>query len=149
MLDKTSIKVFVDSLTNYFPQIGATHVEVGTPYLQEVSRPPSSDLTGVINVSGIRNGSIYFSCPEQKLGYLLKSQGETEYEDELLEDLVGEVANTIAGNARAAFGSDFVISVPRIVRGALSQVRLPENIQCVVIPIYWQRFQSVIVMALD
>ena len=42
-------------------------------------------------------------------------------------DLVGEVANTIAGNARSEFGEEFEISVPIVLRGAPDEILLPRK----------------------
>ena len=37
-------------------------------------------------------------------------------------DLVGEVANTISGNARKVFGREFLISVPVMIEGAVDKI---------------------------
>ena len=49
--------------------------------------------------------------------------------EELLVDLVGEVANTISGNARYVFGKDFMISVPVVIEGAPSSIHLPKDLR--------------------
>ena len=46
------------------------------------------------------------------LTVLLMRMQETDTSDANIMDLVGEVANTISGNARRDFGRNFIISVP-------------------------------------
>ena len=45
------------------------------------------------------------------------SLGETDTSEEMLIDTVGEVANTLSGNARESLGKNFIISVPKVVKG--------------------------------
>ena len=42
-------------------------------------------------------------------------------------DLVGEVANTISGNARKVFGREFLISVPVMIEGAVDKILHPNT----------------------
>ena len=66
-----------------------------------------------------------------------------------IKDLVGEIANTISGNVRQAYGSDFMISVPVVVEGKAKDIKLPDNIQSFVIPITWKDFKSFLVVCLE
>jgi len=75
--------------------------------------------------------------------------GEKDVTSDHLCDLVGEIANTIAGNARQAFGAEFMISVPVVIKGEPDKVSLPKNTRCVVIPTKWKFYQSIIVVALE
>ena len=75
------------------------------------------EYTGVINISGKREGVVYFTAPKAMLTVLLMKMQENDFSHETMRDLVGEVANTISGNARRDFGRDFVISVPSVVSG--------------------------------
>jgi chemotaxis protein CheX len=63
-------------------------------------------------------------------------------------DLVGEVANTISGNARRDFGRDFVISVPNVVHGEHADVSAVPGRRSVVIPIHWRSHSAKLVVAL-
>jgi chemotaxis protein CheX len=62
--------------------------------------------------------------------------------------MVGEVANTIAGNVRRDLGKDFAISVPTVVSGAGSAVVLPPDTRPVVIPINWRSHVAKLVVCL-
>lgn len=148
-MEKESIEVFIDSLSHFYRQVGVGEVNVGVPYLLDSKSPLVSDFTGIIGISGKRRGCVYFSCPKAMLSYILTSMGEMDNSSEHLCDLVGEIANTIAGNARKAFGADFMISVPVVIQGAPDRIQLPDNTRCVVIPTKWKSYQSVIVVALE
>ncbi len=148
-MEKESIEAFINSLNNFYSQIGVAEAVVGVPYLLDSSQPVASDFTGIIGISGKRRGCVYFTCPKAMLSYLLMSMGEKEMTNEHLCDMVGEIANTIAGNVRQEFGDEFMISVPVVVQGVPENIHLPDDIRCVVIPTKWKSYQSAIVVALD
>ena len=75
--------------------------------------------------------------------------GLDEVSTEDIKDLIGEIANTISGNVRQAYGSDFMISVPVVVEGPARDIKLPENIQSFVIPLTWQTYKSYLVVCLE
>ena len=66
-----------------------------------------------------------------------------------IKDLIGEIANTIAGNVRQAYGSEFMISVPVVIEGKAKDIKLPDDIQTFVIPITWRGFKSFLVVCLE
>ena len=96
---------------------------VGSPYLVNEGKPTVQEFTGLISIAGKRRGIVYFTASRPMLTVMLMRMGETELTQENMCDLVGEVANTISGNARRDFGKDFMISVPRSWRSD------PEKIQ--------------------
>jgi len=83
------------------------------------------------------------------LTVLLMRMGETELTEENMADLVGEVANTISGNARRDFGKDFMISVPQVVAGEPDKVATPDNVRSFVIPINWRSHAAQLVVCLE
>ena len=66
-----------------------------------------------------------------------------------LKDLVGEVANTVSGNLRKSFGSDFQISVPIVVEGPAKDIKMPKDIDTYVLPINWREYESFLVVCLE
>ena len=111
-----NIQIFIDGVVRYFHHTQDKTVKVGTPYLANNTVPQAMDYTGIIGISGPQKGCVYFTAPRILLKHLLLSLGETNTEEENVADLVGEVANTISGNARSEFGQDFMISVPVVVQ---------------------------------
>ncbi|MGH1440364.1 MAG: chemotaxis protein CheX [Cellvibrionaceae bacterium] len=148
MSEKT-LEVFIDGAVRYFQHTSDKDVKVGTPYLAKNSKPEAFDYTGVIGVSGPIKGCVYFSAPRILLKHLLLSIGEKNTGDENLVDLVGEVANTISGNARSEFGKEFMISVPLVIEGAPSNIHLPKHLRSHVIPVYWKSYNAVIVICFE
>jgi chemotaxis protein CheX len=73
---------------------------------------------------------------------------ESDFSHETMRDLVGEVANTISGNARRDFGRDFVISVPSVVAGERPEMPNMTGLRSFVIPINWRSHSAKLVVAL-
>lgn len=148
MSEKT-LQVFIDGVINYFRHTSDKDVKVGTPYLVENANPAAFDYTGIIGVSGPYRGTVYFSAPKLLLTHLLLSMGEKDTSVENIVDLVGEVANTISGNARTEFGQEFMISVPVVVEGAPGRIHLPKDLRSYVIPVYWKAYSAAVVVCLE
>ena len=75
---------------------------------------------------------------------VIKVMGEPDSSITMMKDLLGEMTNTISGNARTEFGSDFIISPPKIIEGAPSIAYLPKDRQSYVTPFTWRGYEAVI-----
>ena len=148
-MTEKNIQAFIDGVLHYFSQTTDTKAVVGTPYLLQNTKHLSFDYTGIIGISGGYRGCVYFTAPSALLRHLLTSLGELDSSSEMLVDLVGEVANTISGNARKQFGSDFMISVPVVIQGSLDTIHLPREARSYVIPISWHQYSAAIVVYLE
>jgi len=116
-LSENDLRLFVDSIKNYLrvttrqePQI--TSAFLGTGDVQ------GFEFNGIVTFSGAYNGQVIVSMPARLLRELLLLQHETDLSDGNLLDAVGEIANTLAGNARKTLGSGLEISVPIKIQGA-------------------------------
>lgn len=143
------LQVFIDGVNRYFNEANNMDIEIGTPYLVENKMPEAHDFTGIIGISGPYRGSVYFTAPRVLLSHLLVSIGETDSSEENMMDLVGEIANTISGNARLEYGEEFMISVPLVVRGIPDEIYLPKEARSFVIPITWKHYDAAIVICLQ
>ena len=148
MLTEAEIRTFVDGVTNYFETVATQKAGVGSPYLVLDGKPGAYEYTGMIGISGSRQGMVYFTAPRGMLTVLLMRMQETDTGEENLKDLIGEVANTISGNARRDFGRNFVISVPRVIAHDVDAVVLPHN-RSFVIPINWRSHCAKLVVCLQ
>jgi len=148
-MDDKRLTIFVQTIAHYLTQTASHELILGTPYLNENKEPMTYDFTGIIGVSGGYKGCVYFTAPRALLKHMLLSMGESELHDENLNDMVGEVANIISGNARKDLGQEFMISVPVVVRGELDEIYLPKNIRSYVIPLFWNSYRAAIVISLD
>ncbi|HMW31186.1 MAG TPA: chemotaxis protein CheX, partial [Plasticicumulans sp.] len=145
MLNETQLKVFVDHATHYFSAFAQEPAIVRVPYLISHDESLVYDYTGVIGVSGAFRGCVYFTAPARMMQYLLMTQGETEHSQEHCLDVVGEIANTLAGNARRELGSDFMISVPIRIAGKPEQLTLARSARSYAIPIQWRVYSAALV----
>ena len=148
-MSEQTIQVFIDGVTRYFHHTNDKDVKVGTPYLVENNNPAAFDITGIIGISGPYRGCVYFTAPRILLKHVLMSIGVMDTSNEHIFDLVGEVANTISGNARSTFGHEFMISVPVMIEGAPNHIHLPHQLRSYVIPIYWKSYHAAVVICLE
>lgn len=146
-MDETQLKVFVGIVQRHFEKITGKAAEVGTPFLGQPKELPIHDFTGVIGISGSQRGCVYFSAPAQMLKELLLRAGETDLSEDNFADLTGEIANTISGNARREFGSEFLISVPVVVRGSGQHITVPKDVRAYVIPLRWHKIAASLVVS--
>ena len=147
-MKEDKLRVFIECAQNYFSQIDKEEIIVGTPYLVENNMPAAHDYTGIIGISGNNSGIVYFTAPRILLAHMLESIKEPDLSEDNMTDLVGEVANTIAGNARSEFGEQFQISVPIVIRGIPDEILLPRKDRSCVIPLEWRKHQAAIVISL-
>ncbi|MFH1981697.1 MAG: chemotaxis protein CheX [Pseudomonadota bacterium] len=150
MLTENDIAVFIDGTKHYFKTSTDEAVVVETPYLVSTEDLVISDFTGVIGISGDRKGIVFVTAQQAMLRYLVLSLGEKTADPELIRDVIGEVANTISGNARRQYGPGFMISVPLIVQGKPVRMGLPRDrdMDGYVIPFRWKSFPFQLVVSL-
>ncbi|WP_227429141.1 chemotaxis protein CheX [Psychrobacter sp. I-STPA6b] len=131
------LNVFIESVMAFFSQIGSELKDIDTPYLNENSSPLGYDFSGIISISGPLTGCVYVSAPSIMLRDMLKIMHEPDHSIINMKDLVGEIANTVSGNARSEFGSEFIISPPQVVDGVPNSNYLPKEKRAYVIPFHW------------
>lgn len=148
-MKEQKLQIFLDIITRYFQQFGGEELLVDTPYLLENEQPKVHDYTGLIGISGVQKGVVYFSSTTKLLDSILDSMGESDKSESNMVDLAGEVANTIAGNARTEFGSTFHISVPFVFKGSPQSIILPKNERSFIIPVTWKSEVGEIVVCLQ
>jgi chemotaxis protein CheX len=146
---ETEVNVFVNGVLHYFDTMVQQVAECGTPFLALGSMPEVSDYTGVIRISGKREGVVYFTASRNMLSVMLMRMQETDMGHENLCDLVGEIANTLSGNARRDFGHQFQISVPAVLHGRNAAMEHPADTRPIVIPILWRTHRARLVVCLN
>ena len=149
MVKAEKLSVFVRSVVAFFGQAGESLTDIDTPYLHSNMSPIGYDYSGVIKITGPIQGSVYVSAPSAMLRTLLIVMGEPDSSLTLMKDLIGEIANTVAGNARTEFGPEFIISPPIIVEGAPSQNYLPKGRRSYIIPVSWDKYKTIIGISLN
>ncbi|MFK8016939.1 MAG: chemotaxis protein CheX [Gammaproteobacteria bacterium] len=147
-MNAQDLTVFIDGAVHYFKQITGDAADVGTPYLMNTRAAAAKGITGIIGVTGDKRGNVFFTAPQVLVKDLLTSIGEEETTHDLMCDVVGEVANTISGNARKVFGKEFLISAPVVVTGQSEKIVVPSDVRSYVVPIAWRGFEAGLVISL-
>ena len=150
-MEEKELKYFLKVITDYFTTISKVKIETVLPFLKEGQLSIIQDLTGIIGISGIKKGAVYFTAPKEMLSKLYKDIFIDEPDADIftLGDLVGEISNTIAGNLRHFYGEKFLISVPVICIGKETEIRIKIPSPVFVIPIKYLEYQAYIVAGLE
>jgi chemotaxis protein CheX len=148
-MEETILKIFAQGVTRYFATVADGQAELGTPYLSTDHEPVSFDFSAVIGISGSHRGNIYYTAPREKLHALLPLIGESTPDDRLCAELVGEITNTISGNAREQLGSGFMISTPFILEGKPLTIHTTKDSTCYILPVTWNGHRSRVLVSLQ
>jgi chemotaxis protein CheX len=140
-MEKEQLKLFVTSIKDYFLKVTGSPIEVGVPFLKDESSNLLLAYTGVIGISGKMKGAVYITADDELvtklIGYITPKPSVTP---EDLSSMVGELANTIAGNAQKTLGPEFHISVPIILTrskaGTSSSIII--KAPTFILPLQWQ-----------
>jgi chemotaxis protein CheX len=144
-ISEAELRVFITAVTEYFQALAGEPAQVRSAYLgADLSVPQSYDYTGLITISGN-----YFSCRQVLLRRLLVCMGENDHSESNLLDAVGEVANTISGNARKYFGAALEISVPVTIHGPTESIRAAVRARPFVITIDWLGQAAIVMIDLE
>ena len=144
-----NLQVFVDGSSHYFETVTQKPASVGAPFLIKDINEYLGDYTGIIGISGSYKGSVFFSSPKNLLVQILSSIGVLSVSEDKLMDLVGEVSNTISGNARREFGDQFLLSTPVVLKGKSDDVKITKVEQIYAIPIVWKQHQANLIINLE
>ncbi len=148
-MKEAELKTFVEGVIRYFSTITSTGARVGVPYVKAANHAVE-DITGIIGMTGKRKGGIFISCPREMLAEIATEySGTAEPSLSTIKDLAGEMANTVAGNASLAFGSDFQISVPVVLVGRPEQLDLPTRVPTFIIPIEWKSYKAYLAVGVE
>jgi chemotaxis protein CheX len=109
--------MFVESVREYFRVVTRQEPQITSAFLA-TGELQGHDYNGIVSFSGSFNGHVLVSMPGQLLRELLLLQGETDLSQGNLLDAVGEIANTLGGNARKTLGPSLQISVPVKLHGS-------------------------------
>ncbi|NNM66499.1 MAG: chemotaxis protein CheX [Spirochaetales bacterium] len=148
-MTEAELKFFIDVVTDYFQQVSGVGASMGIPYVKKEEAVVLS-YTGLIGISGPRKGGIYFTAGPALLSTLMgEILGVEEADEDSLLDMVGEISNTVAGNVRKSFGTEFLISVPMLIKGKPDDILFRLKPPVFVIPINWRHERAFLVVGLE
>lgn len=146
-LDAGELGLFVESVRRYFKVLTRQEPQITSAYLA-TGELQGHDYNGIVTFSGAYNGHVIVSTPGALLKELLLLQGETDLSQPNLLDAVGEIANTLGGNARRTLGSALQISVPLKLHGSTGvQARVRKHPY--VITLKWNRQPALVCIDLE
>lgn len=151
-MEQQQLQVFIESVVEYFNKMTDTPVDVGVPFLKDEAKSVILSLTGVIGISGTMRGAIYFTADEQFLSDLIERI--TPGSDPSIQNqsaMVGELANTIAGNAQKTLGAGYHISIPIVMTtpDASQHNTLELRTSTFVVPLRWHGNSAYLVAGLE
>jgi len=85
---------------HYFETAVQQPAACGIPHLAVRRSPELADYTGIVRISGRRDGVVLFTAPRSMLCVMLMCMQDTDLSHERLRELVGEIANTLSGAAQ-------------------------------------------------
>ena len=148
-MEETILKIFARSITRYFAMVAGGEAVLGTPYLSAENESVALDFSAVIGITGSHRGNIYYTAPREKLHALLPLIGEITPDDRLCAELVGEITNTISGNAREELGGGFMISTPFVLEGGPLTVHTAKDSTCYILPVTWNHHRSRVLVSIQ
>jgi len=116
------INPFLQAAVTVLQTMAFTTPKVGKPFLKGKTTLSQSDLTGIVGLTGVINGSLAVSFSEAAILQVVSNMfGEAfkEINDEV-RDAVGEISNMICGDARrmlAEKGHEFQAAIPTVIEG--------------------------------
>lgn len=135
-MDVRFINPFVKSICNTFTTMCDLNVTVGKPQLV-TDDACDADISAIIGFSGDAAGSVIvkynFDVACKIASSFAKVEMDRNHPD--LVDALGELANMIAGGAKAQFeGLDVDISLPSVVVGSHHHFPVARNAQRLILP---------------
>lgn len=144
-LRESELRVFVDAVLHFFSQGTREAATIRSAFLTDTA-VPQFPYTGLITCAGQFRGCVHFSAPRELLRALLVEWSEYDLSEDNLLDAVGEIANTIAGNARRHFGRGLDISVPITVSGPSTHIKAAVRARPFVIALNWRGHEAAVVV---
>ncbi len=146
-VEASDILIFSEGIRRFFAASTGSAAEVRTAYLVKDAPSNPGDLyCGVIPVSGGFTGHVDFLAPKGLLTHVLLRLGESDFGEESHRDLVGEIANQIAGYARRVFGEQMRIAPPEVHRG---QPRADTAALVYALPMRWESYEALLYVRLE
>jgi len=130
------INPFINSVCNTFETMLSCKATRGEMTLGP-HEPELYEISGIIGMSGKAVGSVVLSLSRSvalKAASTMLMMEATEMDDDVI-DAVGELANMVAGGAKAQLQEyEMSISLPSVIVGSHHNVRLPSNVPPLCVP---------------
>ena len=130
------INPFIDSLVNTFSTMLNCEARRG-PITLATHGMRTYPISGVIGLSGRAVGTVVINLSEEvalKAASTMLMMNLTEVNGDVI-DAVGELANMVAGQAKAELEEyELSVSLPSVITGAGHEVRFPSDVKPISVP---------------
>lgn len=134
-MDARYIKPFLSAVKDVFETMIDVSFTLGKPELKKDGLP-SHEVSSIIGISGDVTGSVVINLSEKtalQLASALLGDDLTSLDEDCI-DAIGEIANMVAGSAKAGFPvGNTSLSVPTVVLGK-HKVNYPSSVPIISIP---------------
>jgi chemotaxis protein CheX len=144
----SDLAVFVNLMCHCFetisgsvPILGGSSIEIGLPKLCAYS--------GFISVSGPLNGWVSLSIPGDLADSLLNIMNEPNRSEEYRLDLAGEIASTVASNARGHFGERLLVRPALVTTDDVLPDTLQQPPLVLKIPFTWNNHKGQLLIGIN
>jgi chemotaxis protein CheX len=124
---QTDVVIHSDELMQVVLSVFETMMGLEAEQSDAPWRPTEQWWTAAVNLSGEWNGAVLVECDQEQAcrfaGRFL-SIDAAEAAEEMVRDVLGELANMIGGNLKSALMSGIRLSLPSIVSGSDYNVRV-------------------------
>jgi chemotaxis protein CheX len=133
------INPFLQAAVTVLKTMAFTEAQVGKPFLKGKTPLSQGDITSIVGLTGVMNGSLAVSFSETAILQVVSNMfGEAFKEvNEEVRDAVGELSNMISGDARrvlAEQGYQFQAAIPTVIDGKNHKICHPLPGPVLVIP---------------
>lgn len=142
------LSVLLQMVGAYFQAMSGQAAEL-QPASITLSSPSIPDYSGRMDLEGLCSGWISLGVGGPLLLELLRVIGEPMEDDAAMQDMVGELVNTLVSNARAHFGARLRLRPPRTAARAWAggwEGRPPVLME---IPFRWRTHEGLLVVAIQ
>jgi len=142
------LSVLLRMVGAYFQSMSGQAAEL-QPASITLSSPAVPEYSGRMDLEGFCSGWISLGVGASLLRELLRVIGEDREDDAALQDMVGELVNTLVSNARAHFGARLKVRPPRTVAHSWAggwEGRPPVLME---IPFRWRTHEGLLVVAIQ
>lgn len=137
-MDVQLVNPFISATLNALEMMAGIKATRGVPFVKGGFNA-FADISGIIGLAGEIKGAVVLSFPSGLAKKVFEAMvGDTvEDGDPAIADVVGEMANMVAGGAKGALseqGMGYRISVPTVVTGKEHFVSYKSDGPCLVVP---------------
>ena len=121
MTDAIELQSHVTDISAIVEDVFLTMLETKVSHIEQTAECRSHGLTAAVQFTGENRGSVLLQCsPEQAQFFTrcMMAGEEGPHDEEIVHDVLGEVANIVGGNVKSLLSPGGAMSTPIVVAGS-------------------------------